>query len=236
MNANDGPAETPERWSVDPPYDEPAYGSSARRAPRQPLIPLPHLLTERTGPAFGEQRFGPLDADLTRQHRGEPLGERIIVTGQILDRVGHPIPGQLVEIWQANAAGRYAHDADQHLAPLDANFSGAGRCLTDADGRYRFVTIKPGAYPWRNHANAWRPAHIHFSVFGRAFTERLITQMYFPGDPLLHSDPIFGAVRDPDARARMVSSFDLGITEEEWALGYRFDVVIGGHLGRPAEG
>ncbi len=141
-----------------------------------------------------------------------------------------------MEIWQANAAGRYAHDADQHLAPLDANFSGAGRCLSDADGRYRFVTIKPGAYPWRNHANAWRPAHIHFSVFGRAFTERLVTQMYFPGDPLLQSDPIFGAVRDPDARARMVSSFDLGITEEEWALGYRFDVVIGGHLGRVAEG
>jgi protocatechuate 3,4-dioxygenase, beta subunit len=236
MNGNDGAALVAGgAWSIDPPYDEPAYRSTGLRAPKQPLIPLPHLLTERAGPVFGDHRLDPLDADLTRQHGGEPLGERIIVTGQILDGAGRPIPGQLVEIWQANAAGRYAHDADQHLAPLDANFSGAGRCLSDADGRYRFVTIKPGAYPWRNHANAWRPAHIHFSVFGRAFTERLITQMYFPGDPLLPSDPIFGAVRNPDARALMVSSFDLGTTEAEWALGYRFDVIVDGHLGRAAE-
>jgi len=218
---------------IDPPYDEPAYRSSALRAPRQPLIPLPHLPTERAGPAFGHGRFGPTDADLTAQHGGEPLGERIIVSGQLLDGRGRPVPGQLVEIWQANAAGRYAHDADQHQAPLDANFTGAGRCLTDAKGRYRFVTIKPGAYPWRNHANAWRPAHIHFSVFGRAFTERLITQMYFPGDPLLAFDPIFASVRDPRARDRMISWFDLSITEEEWALGYHFDVVVGEHLGRP---
>ncbi len=220
---------------VDPPYDEPAYGSSALRAPKQPLIALPDLLTERTGPVFGSSAVDPLHADLTKQHAGEPLGERIIVTGQVLDSRGRPVPDQLVEIWQANSAGRYAHDVDQHLAPLDANFTGAGRCLTDGEGRYRFVTIKPGAYPWRNHPNAWRPAHIHFSLFGRAFTERLITQMYFPGDPLLALDPIFGSVRDARARAQMVSSFDLGITEEEWALGYRFDVVVGGHLGHPWE-
>jgi protocatechuate 3,4-dioxygenase, beta subunit len=219
--------------SIDPRYDEPAYRSSAHRAPKQPLIPLPHLLTERAGPVFGPGPFDPTDADLTRQHGGEPLGERIIVTGQILDGNGRAIPGQLVEIWQANAAGRYAHDVDQHPAPLDANFTGAGRCLTDDDGRYRFVTIKPGAYPWGNHPNAWRPAHIHFSLFGRTFTERLITQMYFPGDPLLAFDPIFASVRDPRARDRMISSFDLATTEEGWALGYRFDVVVGAHLGGP---
>jgi protocatechuate 3,4-dioxygenase beta subunit len=222
--------------TLDPPYDEPEYRSTALRAPKRPLIPLPHTLTERRGPAFGHERIGPLDGDLTRQHGGEALGERIIVSGRLLDGRGRPIPGQLVEIWQANAAGRYAHDVDQHPAPLDANFSGAGRCLTGPDGNYRFVTIKPGAYPWGNHPNAWRPAHIHFSVFGRAFTERLITQMYFPGDPLFAYDPIFRSVRDPQARQRMVSSFDLAATEEQWALGYRFDVVVGGHLGTPVEG
>jgi protocatechuate 3,4-dioxygenase beta subunit len=224
---------TARRLNVDPPYDEPAYRSTALRAPKQPLIALPQGLTERTGPAFGHGRFDETDADLTRQHGGEPVGERIIVTGHLRDTTGRAIPGQLVEIWQANSAGRYAHDVDQHQAPLDANFTGAGRCLTDGEGRYRFVTIKPGAYPWRNHANAWRPAHIHFSVFGRAFTERLITQMYFPGDPLLAFDPIFSSVRDPQARALMISSFDLGTTEEEWALGYRFDMVVGAQLGRP---
>jgi protocatechuate 3,4-dioxygenase beta subunit len=216
--------------TMDPAYDAPEYGSTRLRAPKRPLIPLTQTLTERHGPVFGDERIGPIDADLTRQHGGEPLGERIIVTGRLLDVDGRPIPGQLVEIWQANAAGRYAHDADQHPAPLDPNFSGGGRCLSGPDGSYRFVTIKPGAYPWKNHANAWRPAHIHFSVFGRAFSERLITQMYFPGDPLLAHDPIFRSVRDEQARSRLVSSFDLGSTEEEWALGYRFDVVIGSHL------
>ncbi len=219
--------------TLDPPYDEPGYRSSLLRAPKQPLIPLPHRLTERAGPAFGHLRPESLDGDLTRQHGGEPIGERIIVTGRVTDDAGRPITGQLVEIWQANAAGRYAHDADQHPAPLDPNFSGAGRCLTGWDGGYRFVTIKPGAYPWGNHPNAWRPAHIHFSVFGRAFVERLITQMYFPGDPLFAYDPIFRSVRDGKARARMLSSFDLDSSEESWALAYRFDIVIGGHLGTP---
>ena len=161
---------------------------------------IPQTVTEVTGPALGERDLGPLDADLTRQHAGEPLGERIIVHGRVLDGDGRPVPDTLVEVWQANAAGRYLHDLDRHPAPLDPNFSGAGRCLTDADGRYRFVTIKPGAYPWKNHHNAWRPAHIHFSLFGRAFTQRLVTQMYFPGDPLFDQDPIFNSVPDPAAR------------------------------------
>ena len=197
---------------------------------------LPPGPTERHGPVFDHLRLAPADADLTGQHRGEPLGERIIVAGRLLDGDGRPVPGQLVEIWQANAAGRYAHQVDRHPAPLDPNFSGGGRLLTGPDGSYRFVTIKPGAYPWGNHPNAWRPAHIHFSVFGRSFTERLVTQMYFPGDPLLAHDPIFLSVRDPAARERMISDFDLGTTEEGWALGYRFDLVVGGHLSTPAVG
>jgi protocatechuate 3,4-dioxygenase beta subunit len=221
--------------TIDPPYDAPAYRSTERRAPRQPLVPLPHGRTERHGPAFVGDRLTPADADLTRQHGGEPLGERIIVAGRLLGGDGRPVPGQLVEVWQANAAGRYAHDADRHPAPLDPNFTGGGRGLTDDEGRYRFVTIKPGAYPWANHPNAWRPAHIHFSVFGRAFTERLVTQMYFPGDPLLAHDPIARSIRDEQARRRLVSSFELDLTEESWALGYRFDIVVGGHLGTPFE-
>ena len=162
------------------------------RSPKEPLIVIPHTLSEETGPVFGERaQIGELDHDLTRQHAGEPLGERIIVSGRVLGSDGKPLRGQLVEIWQANAAGRYAHGVDDHDAPLDPNFSGGGRCLTDDDGEYRFITIKPGAYPWPNHPNAWRPNHIHFSLFGRAFTERLVTQMYFPGDPLFEFDPIF---------------------------------------------
>jgi len=211
----------------DPDYDVPAYRSTVLRAPHRPLVPLAHEPTERHGPAFGHLSMDPLDADLTRWR---PLGERIIVTGRLLDEGSRPIAGQLVEIWQANAAGRYAHAADQHDAPLDHNFTGAGRCLTDRDGRYRFVTIKPGAYPWANHANAWRPAHIHFSVFGRAFTERLVTQMYFPGDPLLDHDPIFLSVRDERARHDLLARLDLDTTEEGRALGYHFDVVVGDHL------
>jgi protocatechuate 3,4-dioxygenase beta subunit len=185
-------------------------------------------VTELTGPALGERDFGTLDADLTRQHAGEPLGERIIVHGRVLDGSGRPIPNTLVEVWQANAAGRYHHDLDRHPAPLDPNFSGAGRCLTDAEGRYRFVTVKPGAYPWKNHHNAWRPAHIHFSLFGRAFVQRLVTQMYFPGDPLFYQDPIFNSVPDPRARERMIARFDLDATEPEWALGYQWDIVLRG--------
>lgn len=226
-------APTPPR--TDPPYDEPAYRSSAKRAPKHPLILVPERLLDRRGPAFGELPIGPADADLTRQHPGEPLGERINVTGRLLDDAGRPIAGQLVELWQANAAGRYAHPVDQHPAPLDPNFTGAGRCLTGDDGTWSFVTVKPGAYPWGNHPNAWRPAHLHFSVFGRAFTDRLITQMYFPGDPLFPYDPIFNGVHDEQARRRMIASFDWDTTEEEWALGYRFDIVLGGHLATPVE-
>jgi len=220
---------------VHPPLAVPAYRSTLRRAPSRPPLIIPTTLTEITGPALGERDLGPLDADLTRQHSGEPLGERIIVHGRVLDEDGRAVPNSLVEVWQANAAGRYAHDGDRHPAPLDANFSGAGRCLTDDQGRYRFVTIRPGAYPWRNHHNAWRPAHIHFSVFGRAFVQRLVTQMYFPGDPLFGQDPIFNSVPDPAARERMVSTFDLDSTEHEWALAFRFDIVLRGREATPFE-
>jgi protocatechuate 3,4-dioxygenase beta subunit len=191
-------------------------------------VDLPAGELERSGPVFGHERVGELDHDLTRQHDGEPLGERILVQGRVLDTRGRPVRDSLVEVWQANAAGRYAHAADTHPAPLDPSFTGAGRCLTDSDGRYRFVTVKPGAYPWGNHPNAWRPAHIHLSLFGRAFTDRLVTQMYFPGDPLFEFDPIFNSVRDAGARARLVCEFDLDQTVPEWALAYRFDVVLGG--------
>jgi protocatechuate 3,4-dioxygenase beta subunit len=218
-----------------PPYLHPDYGSTRLRAPRRPLTILPHTLSEVTGPVYGHERVGPLDHDLTRAHDGEPLGERIVVSGRVLDGDGRPVRRTLVEIWQANAAGRYVHAADQHPAPLDPNFTGAGRCVTDEEGHYRFVTVKPGAYPWGNHENAWRPAHIHFSLFGPAFATRLVTQMYFPGDPLFPYDPIFNSVRDPRARERMVSAFDLATTVPEWALGYRFDIVLRGREATPAE-
>lgn len=224
-----------ERKDVDPPNDYPDYVGTRLRAPKDPLVVLPHTLTELTGPIYGEGAVGPLDNDLTRQHAGEPLGERIIVAGRLLGSDGKPLRGQLVEIWQANAAGRYRHEVDTHPAPLDPNFSGGGRCLTDDDGWYRFVTIKPGSYPWQNHPNAWRPNHIHFSFFGRAFTERLVTQMYFPGDPLLAYDPIFNSIRDERARQRLISNFDLELTQPSWALGYRFDVVLGGREATPME-
>jgi len=214
--------------------DYPDYRSTRLRAPKRPLVTLPEELHTLDGPVFGDDDIAELEADLTRQHDGEPLGERITVSGRVLDAQGRPISGALVEVWQANAAGRYRHDVDRHPAPLDPNFSGAGRCLTDDEGRYRFVTVKPGAYPWRNHDNAWRPAHIHFSLFGRLFTQRLVTQMYFPGDPLFEFDPIFNSVRDERARQRMVSEFDWEATTPEWALGYRFDIVLGGN-GTPFE-
>jgi protocatechuate 3,4-dioxygenase, beta subunit len=224
-----------ERSIHDPPYLHRDYRSTQARAPTRPLVLLPHTLSELTGPVFGHESVAELDHDLTRQHADEPLGERIVVTGRVTDRDGRPIRSALIEIWQANAGGRYVHDGDRHPAPLDANFTGAGRCLTDGDGRYRFVTIKPGAYPWRNHPNAWRPAHVHLSLFGRAFTSRLVTQMYFPGDPLFEYDPIFQSVRDPKARQRLVSSFDLDATVPEWALAYRFDIVLGGPAATPLE-
>ena len=211
-----------------PPNSSEHYRSSVLRSPHRPLQLIPQHLTEITGPLLGPDRVGELDHDLTRQHLGAPLGERIIVSGRILDANNRPVPNTLVEVWQANSAGRYAHDRDRHDAPLDPNFSGVGRTVTDAQGNYRFVTIKPGAYPWRNHDNAWRPAHIHFSLFGRAFTQRLITQMYFPGDPLFPFDPIYNSVRDEKARQRLISRFDLETTQPEWALSYKFDVVLRG--------
>jgi protocatechuate 3,4-dioxygenase beta subunit len=220
---------------VHPPANAPAYRATALRHPSQPLVIIPQTLTELSGPVFGPGTIGPLDHDLTRQHAGEPVGQRIVVEGRILGGDGRPVPHTLVEVWQANAAGRYAHVADQWNAPLDANFSGGGRTLTDATGRYRFVTIRPGAYPWRNHHNAWRPAHIHFSVFGQAFLSRLVTQMYFPGDPLLALDPIYNAVPDDRARQRMVAAFDLDLTEPAFAIGYRFDLVLRGRDQTPME-
>ena len=213
----------------------PPYRGTVQRTPRQPLIFLPHTLSEVTGPVYGQSDVEPSDSDLTRQHSGEPLGERIIVTGRVLDDGGRPVSQSLIEIWQANAAGRYAHQGDDHPAPLDPNFSGAGRILTDANGRYQFTTIKPGAYPWRNHDNAWRPAHIHFSLFGPAFATRLITQMYFPGDPLFAHDPIFQSIPDENARQRLISKLDMDVTRPEWALGYRFDIVLRGREATPFE-
>lgn len=216
-----------------PEYLYPAYRSTTQRAPRQPLILLPHTLSEVTGPVFRDSAIQSQDADLTAQHAGEPLGERIIVHGRVLDSNGRPVSNSLIEIWQANAAGRYAHHRDDHPAPLDPNFSGTGRTLTDANGHYSFTTVKPGAYPWRNHDNAWRPAHIHFSLFGRAFATRLITQMYFPGDPLLAYDPIYQSIPDDRARRRLISRFDLDATKPEWALAYNFDIVLRGPEATP---
>jgi protocatechuate 3,4-dioxygenase beta subunit len=224
-----------DRGGPDPPYDHYDYVGTRLRAPKEPLVVIPATLTELTGPVYGESAVGPLDADLTRQHEAEPVGQRIVVSGRVLGSDGKPLRGQLVEIWQANASGRYRHETDTHDLPLDPNFSGAGRCLTDDEGRYRFVTVKPGAYPWPNHPNAWRPNHIHFSLFGRAFTERLVTQMYFPGDPLFRYDPIFNSIRDEKARERLVSRFDLELTVPDWALGFSWDIVVGGREATPLE-
>jgi protocatechuate 3,4-dioxygenase beta subunit len=225
----DGPIVLPDDASLGPEVqvDYPGYRSTRWRAPRRPLVTLPEQFHTLDGPVFADESVSALDSDLTRQHDGEPLGERIVVHGRVLDEDGRPLRGALVEVWQANAAGRYRHQVDQHPAPLDPNFSGAGRCLTDAEGRYRFVTVKPGAYPWGNHENAWRPAHIHFSVFGRLFTQRLVTQMYFSGDPLFPYDPIFNSVRDPRSRELLVSRLDLAATQPEWALAYEWDIVLG---------
>jgi protocatechuate 3,4-dioxygenase beta subunit len=219
----------------DPPYLVEDYLATRTRAPRQPLVPLAHTLSEITGPVYGHERVGELDHDLTRQFEGEPLGERIVLHGTVSDGGGRPVPHTLIELWQANSAGRYHHVVDRHPAPLDPNFAGAGRCVTDAEGRYRYVTIKPGAYPWRNHHNAWRAAHIHLSLFGPAFATRVVTQMYFPGDPLFFQDPIFNSVRDRAARDLMISRFDLDATVPEWALGYRFDIVLRGRQATPVE-
>ena len=212
------------------------YRATVLRAPRKPLVLLPHTLSEVTGPVYGHDDITATDNDLTRQHPGEPLGERIIVTGRVLDDNGRPVPRTLVEIWQANSAGRYCHDRDNHPAPVDPNFTGAGRALTDENGVYHFTTVKPGAYPWKNHDNAWRPAHIHFSLFGPAFATRLVTQMYFPGDPLFPFDPIFQSIPDERARQRLIARFDLAVTRPEWALGFQFNIILRGREATPFEG
>jgi protocatechuate 3,4-dioxygenase beta subunit len=219
----------------EPVLDYPGYKSTALRHPKQPLVYLPEQATEMTGPQLGHLRPGPIDNDLTRQHEGEPVGERITVSGRLLDSDGRPIRDSLVEIWQANAAGRYKHRSDRWPAPLDPNFTGGGRTVTDRDGHYSFVTVKPGPYPWGNHHNAWRPAHIHFSLLGRSFEQRLVTQMYFPGDPLFPYDPIFNAVRDETVRQRMISRFSIDSSQDNWALAYEFDIVLGGRCATPIE-
>ena len=218
-----------------PEYAYPAYVSTRKRSPSKPLVVVPHTVSELTGPLFGHNDVGETDHDLTRQHADEPLGERIIVTGQVLGEDRRPIPNALIEIWQANAAGRYRHGVDRHGAPLDPNFTGFGRVLTDDHGQYRFVTVKPGAYPWQNHYNAWRPAHIHLSIFGAGLLSRLVTQMFFPGDPLLPYDPIFNSVADERSRNLLVSAFDWDTTVPGHALGYRFDIILRGRETTPME-
>jgi protocatechuate 3,4-dioxygenase beta subunit len=221
--------------SVEVPLRFPDYRGTLLRAPGKPFVLLPHRITEMTGPLFGEDRVRPGDSDLTRAHGGEAAGQRIIVHGRVLDNDGRPVPGTLLEVWQANAGGRYRHARDDWPAPLDPHFTGLGRAVTDDLGRYRFTTIKPGAYPWGNHHNAWRPAHIHFSLFGRAFTQRLVTQMYFPDDPLFAYDPIWNSIPDERARHRLVSRFDLDTTEPNWALAFEFDIVLRGADATPFE-
>ena len=218
-----------------PDYLFEGYRSTIKRAPVQPLIQIPHTLSELTGPVYGHNPLCRTDNDLTCHYSEPPQGERIIVAGRILDEDGRGVPNALVEVWQANAAGRYRHTRDNHPAPLDPNFLGAGRTITDEAGNYRFLTIRPGAYPWRNHYNAWRPAHIHFSLFGSAFITRLVTQMYFPKDPLMPLDPVLQSIPDEAARERLVSAFDIALTEPEWALGFRFDIVLRGRRATPFE-
>jgi protocatechuate 3,4-dioxygenase beta subunit len=216
-----------------PPNFHPPYRGTLKRAPLRPAVPLRQGLSEITGPGFAPGWGGAPLTDLTRVGKGEALGQRILLTGRLLDGDGSPVPHALLEIWQCNAAGRYLHRNDQHDAPLDPNFTGEGRTLTDGKGEYRFLTIKPGAYPWRNTNNSWRPCHVHFSLFGSAYTTRLITQMYFPGDPLLAWDPIYNSVPDEAARRRLISSYDPDLSQPEYALGYRFDIVLRGRQSTP---
>ncbi len=220
--------------AANPPNAYAAYGSTHKRAPAQEPVRLVHTLSEITGPGAGREGAPSGEIDITQCSGGVALGERIIVSGRVLDQDGRAVANTLVEVWQANAAGRYDHPADRHDAPLDPHFTGVGRLVTGADGAYRVTTVKPGAYPWRNHYNAWRPQHIHFSVFGPGFATRLITQMYFPGDPLLELDPVFNSVPDQAARERLVAAFDIQITVPEYALGYRFDIVLAGRDATPS--
>lgn len=217
-----GAEETQPRLDYEP------YRSSLLRHPTKDLHHTDPELIELTSPAFGHRDIHELESDLTIQGGGEPIGERIKIRGRVLDSAGRPVRNQLVEIWQANAAGRYIHKRDQHPAPIDPNFTGVGRCLTGDDGSYEFTTMKPGPYPWKNHRNAWRPAHVHFSLFGTDFTQRMITQMYFPGDPLFALDPIYQSIVDPAARDRLVASYDHSVSEHEWLLGYNWDIILGG--------
>jgi protocatechuate 3,4-dioxygenase beta subunit len=230
------PPYRPDHEGTHPPLDSPEYRSTALRHPTRDLVLLPQRLTELTGPVFGKERLAPGDDDLTQWGGGEAIGQRMVVHGQVRDGDGRPIPHTLIELWQANAGGRYNHVVDNWPAPLDPHFAGVGRVASDADGHYRFTTIRPGAYPWKNHLNAWRPAHIHFSLFGRSFTQRLVTQMYFPDDPLFGQDPIFNSIPDPRARERLLAGFDLSETVPEWALAFRWDIVLGGRDATPVEG
>lgn len=217
-----------------PPLDSPAYGSTRSRAPLLAPIRAPHTLTEASSPRLSPAHF-PVQADMSKVHGHAAMGERIIVAGRVLDEAGRPVAGSMIEVWQANSAGRYHHERDQHDAPLDPHFEGNARIFTDAEGRYSFTTIRPGAYPWRNHPNAWRPVHIHFGLFGAAYAQRMVTQMYFPGDPLLPLDPVFNTTADPIARDRLIAAFDLDVTQPEFALGYRFDITLRGPAATPFE-
>ena len=221
-----------------PPFSFPDYRSTRLRAPSMPLVPPPPDLSELAGPGPALAATVSPEADLTRGAGGggAPIGERIIVTGTLRDAAGDPVPDAMIEIWQANAAGRYVHDEDRHDAPIDPNFSGIGTCVTDGGGAYRFVTIRPGAYPWENHPNAWRPSHVHLSILGPSFSDRLVTQMYFPGDPLQALDPIFNSVPDPAARGRLVARYAHDVTEPGVALGFRFDIRLAGPSATPFEG
>ncbi len=215
------------RWH--PPALTPDYKTTVTRSPRLPLLSVENSLSEITGPTFSHAALGPLDHDLIHNYTGEPaVGERTIVHGRVTDAHGRPVPGALLEVWQANAGGRYRHVKDGYLAPLDPNFGGCGRCLTDAEGYYYFRTVKPGAYPFRNYSNSWRMAHIHFSIFGAGLAQRLITQMYFEGDPLRDQDPIAQTVPDPAALDRLVAPLDLDASVPLDALAYRFDIVLRG--------
>jgi protocatechuate 3,4-dioxygenase, beta subunit len=217
-----------------PANDTPSYGSTHLRHPTRPPLRIPQTATEITGPRFTAAQFAAMP-DLSVTDGRQAQGERIIVRGRVIDESDRPIPHTMIEIWQANAGGRYDHPGDQHDAPLDPNFLGAGRVFSDAGGWYQFVTIKPGAYPWGNHQNAWRPNHIHYSLFGTGFAQRLITQMYFPGDPLLALDPVYLSIPDQASRSRLIAVFDIDITSPGWALGYRFDFVLRGREATPTE-
>ncbi len=228
---------TPRDWKSHPPYLYEPYASTVKRAPLKRLVPMKQTLSEITGPVFGHNTVQAGEGDLTTNAgTGTPaMGERLVIVGRVMDEDEKPVPNSLIEIWQANAAGRYQHEVDQHNAPLDPNFVGAGRSVTNDNGEYRFLTIRPGAYPWLNHYNGWRPAHIHLSLFGASFVTRLITQFFFPGDPLLPMDPILNGIPSKSGRQRLICSYAHDATEPEFALAYRFDIVLRGRQATPFE-